>query len=72
MQYNGQQRFVDLDFSVVFDESELAEFVHKEVYARDRVVPAMLARVSWETFGRMRSGFSKSVRARHFSMELNS
>jgi hypothetical protein len=31
-----QKRFVDRDFSVVLDESEFPEFVHKEIHARPR------------------------------------
>ena len=36
VQNNSQQGFVDLDFSVVFDEAEFSEFVHEEIYARTR------------------------------------
>jgi hypothetical protein len=34
VQDNGEQRLVDLDFAVVFDEAELPEFVHEEIDAR--------------------------------------
>lgn len=39
-----QQRIMDLDFSVVADEAQFAEFVQK--LTRDRVVPIISAKVS--------------------------
>jgi hypothetical protein len=36
VQDNGQQRLIDLDFAVVFDEPQLSEFVHEEIHAGTR------------------------------------
>jgi hypothetical protein len=33
VQNDGQQGLIDLDFPVVFDEAQLSEFVHEEIYA---------------------------------------
>ena len=33
VQNHVQQGFMDFDFSVVFDEAQFAEFVHKKTYA---------------------------------------
>jgi hypothetical protein len=57
MQHHRQQRFVNLDFAVVFDKASLRNLFMKKL-TRDRVVPTISASVSWETFGKMLSGRS--------------
>jgi hypothetical protein len=78
VQYHGQQRLVDCDSAVVFDEAQFPEFVH-EKFTRERVVPTMLARVpaklsaTCEPAGPVfRSASNSKVRASLFSLELNS
>ena len=64
---------------IVMNEAELLEFIHKETDSR-RVVPTILASVSWLIFGMIGSDLvsfpkwanSSSIRARRFSLELKS
>ena len=68
---------MDLQVSVVIDETQLAEFVHEE---RERGVPIISARVVWLIFAKTGSGLpsfpkfaiSRSSLANRFSLELNS
>jgi len=33
VQNDSQQRLIDLDFAVVFDEAQFSEFVHEKIHA---------------------------------------
>jgi hypothetical protein len=77
MQYDAEQGVVDLEATVVLDESKLPELVHEEVYPA-RVVPTISARVSCDSRGNVRCvplsfpkrASSSSVRASLFSLVL--
>ena len=70
---------MDLQVSVVIDETQLAEFVLKKL-TRERVVPIISARVVWLIFAKTGSGLpsfpkfaiNSSSLAKRFSLELNS
>jgi hypothetical protein len=70
---------MDFDAVVVVNKTQFSNFVHEKL-TRDRVVPIISASGSWLTFAMIGSGrlsllkFASSgrVRARRFSLELNS
>jgi len=74
-----EQRFVDLDATVVIDKSSLRKRFMKKL-TRERVVPIISARVSCETGGMKvsrspglpNSAISRRMRASRFSLELKS
>jgi len=79
VQQHDQQRIVDLQVAVVFDEPELPELVHKEAHG-ERVVPIISASTSWLILvvtGSARPSLPKLAsrrrsRAKRFSLELKS
>ena len=60
VQHNGQERGIDPELAVVFDEAELSELVHEEVDARARSSPPFPRAVSCDRFGITCCGRSSS------------